>query len=183
MGKIIDITGQTFARLRVLYFAGVRNNKARWVCVCACGNQIETQGKQLRTNHTRSCGCFQRDRSAEAHLLHGHARRCKSTTAKRAYSREYQAWLNIKRRVIDDGPKNFPYYKARGIIICSRWENSFKTFLADMGTCPPKFEIDRIDGSKGYEPGNCRWVDEITQSRNQRPRRKGYHKKKKGMVI
>jgi hypothetical protein len=26
--------------------------------------------------------------------------------------------------------------------------------------------IDRIDSSKGYEPGNCRWADATTQSRN-----------------
>lgn len=28
--------------------------------------------------------------------------------------------------------------------------------------------IDRIDGTKGYSPDNCRWADTYTQARNQK---------------
>ena len=36
-----------------------------------------------------------------------------------------------------------------------------------MGNCPLNLQsIDRIDNSKGYEKGNCRWADYTQQSNN-----------------
>jgi hypothetical protein len=41
------------------------------------------------------------------------------------------------------------------------------SFRADMGERPSaKHSIDRIDNSKGYEPGNCRWATQQEQNRN-----------------
>jgi hypothetical protein len=33
-GKVIDLTGQTFGRLEVLKFVGVRDHNALWQCRC-----------------------------------------------------------------------------------------------------------------------------------------------------
>lgn len=41
-----------------------------------------------------------------------------------------------------------------------------------MGVCPPGFEIDRIDNSDGYRPGNCRWVSHSVNNRNKRNNRR-----------
>ena len=51
------------------------------------------------------------------------------------------------------------------ISICDRWAD-YTAFLADMGECPDGMSIDRIDNSKGYEPGNCRWATPKQQIRN-----------------
>jgi hypothetical protein len=57
------------------------------------------------------------------------------------------------------------------IEVCERWQ-SFANFVADMGERPsPSHSIDRIDGERGYEPGNCRWATPKEQAANRRPGR------------
>lgn len=89
---------------------------------------------------------------------HGHAAGRASAT--------YVAWDNMIGRC--ERRKHDPstvYW--RGVSVCEQWR-SFSGFLADMGEKPPGTTLDRIDGSKGYEPGNCRWASRAAQSRNTR---------------
>jgi len=58
---------------------------------------------------------------------------------------------------------NDPYYL--NVPICDAWKE-FLPFYAEMGDRPEGLEIDRIDGTKGYEPGNCRWATRTVQNRN-----------------
>ena len=56
---MIDITAMTFGNLRVL--ERVENNKdmrAQWLCKCDCGKKLVVLGKNLRSGHTKSCGCL-----------------------------------------------------------------------------------------------------------------------------
>ena len=57
--KTIDLTGQKFCRLTVLKRDNLRIEKeAYWICQCQCGKIIEVRSSDLRTGHTRSCGCL-----------------------------------------------------------------------------------------------------------------------------
>ena len=66
MSKIIDISGQKFNRLTVLYRNGSSGEKAKWHCKCDCGKECDVIGQYLRNGHTKSCGCLQKERTAEA---------------------------------------------------------------------------------------------------------------------
>lgn len=68
-----------------------------------------------------------------------------------------------------NNPKGWGYaeYGAKGITVCERWHD-FRNFLYDMGERPAGRSIDRIDGSKGYEPENCRWATRAQQNANRR---------------
>jgi len=74
----------------------------------------------------------------------------------------------MRRRCRTPSNGGFSTHGARGIAVCERWE-SFEAFLADMGPRPSAgHSVDRIDGTKGYEPGNCRWATRSEQNRNTR---------------
>ena len=55
--KMIDMTGQTFGKMRVLRFSHSESSRAMWVCRCACGTEKVASGKSLRNGRITSCGC------------------------------------------------------------------------------------------------------------------------------
>jgi len=87
-------------------------------------------------------------------------------------SPEYNAWKQMKVRCRSRSAKRWAGYGERGIRVCPRWENSFLTFLADMGPRPSNTSLDRYpDNSGDYEPGNCRWATQEEQQNNKRSNR------------
>ena len=78
MGKLIDETGNRHGRLTVLSRVDNQGTRAMWLCECDCGNTIEVSGKALRTEHTKSCGCYRAEvtapRQGKANTIHGNSR-------------------------------------------------------------------------------------------------------------
>ena len=136
--------------------------RPRWLCRCDCGNEKLVLQQSLllalrsEEGGSRSCGCL----AVEANIRHGHNRGQQPTS-------EYMAWLSAKKRCSNSSNASFHRYGARGIRICTRWCNSFKSFLQDMGPKPdPSYSLDRVDPNGDYEPTNCRWAPIGVQSRN-----------------
>lgn len=152
--RVKDLTGQSFARLTVLEFAGTRSLKAYWLCRCECGVTITLCGGSLTSGNSKSCGCLNRD----TRTSHGKHR-----------TPEYKAWQQILQRCCNPSSPTYPLYGGRGITACDRWRTSFVAFSEDMGLRPsPKHSIDRIDNDAGYCKENCRWATKKEQSRNTR---------------
>jgi hypothetical protein len=77
----------------------------------------------------------------------------------------YGTWSNIMDRCYNQKCKAYPQYGGVGIDVCERWHD-ISNFIVDMGQKKTGESIDRIDGSKGYSPENCRWANSTVQSRN-----------------
>lgn len=73
----------------------------------------------------------------------------------------------MKQRCQNPRSEKFPSYGAVGIEVCPQWQ-TFDGFFKDMGHRPRGMTLDRVDGSKGYEPGNCRWATIFQQQNNQK---------------
>lgn len=89
---------------------------------------------------------------------HGHNNRL-------GQSPTYKSWDDMLSRCRRPSHNSYPQYGGRGITVCERWLD-FRNFLADMGERPAGMSLDRRDGSKGYDPGNCRWATQKQQVRN-----------------
>ena len=69
-----DLTGKKFGRLTVIKRDEDRiqpsgQHKARWLCKCDCGNPnlISVDGYNLKSGHTKSCGCFNSECASKRH--------------------------------------------------------------------------------------------------------------------
>jgi hypothetical protein len=151
-----NLLGQTFARLTVIAYAGQNKHTAHlWTCQCECGNTHTAKASNLRTGHTKSCGCIPTGTKKHGHTWRG------------GVSSEYLAWKNLRARCIDEKNRNYRWYGAKGIKVCDRWLNSFENFLCDMGSKPSsKHSIERKDVHGNYEPDNCIWATREEQDRN-----------------
>ncbi len=81
-------------------------------------------------------------------------------------------WYSMIARCHNPEHGAFKWYGSRGIEVCERWRESFETFVSDVGQRPSvHHQLDRVDNSKGYFPGNVRWATPKQQQNNRRNNR------------
>lgn len=153
--QIENLIGRQFTRLLVIQFSGKNSHRqTMWLCRCQCGNEVIIRGDGLKSGHTRSCGCLQKDATREI---------CRSLGKANAIA-PGQAVLNTKL---------LSYKKSaasRGYSWNLTKSEAQHMFLQDCYFCGSKPSemkikhystvafvngIDRVDNSLGYEPTNC----------------------------
>ena len=153
-GKAKDLTGQTFGFWKVISLAEDRSRHGHrmFLCQCICGKTKVLRGSMLTNGTSISCRC--------------QTSKLKNITHDMSDTRTYSTWTSMRNRCNNPKADNYDRYGGRGIKVCDDWNHSFEKFFADMGERPKNTTIDRIDGSKGYFKGNCRWASHRLQTLN-----------------
>jgi hypothetical protein len=155
--KPIDEVGNRYGRLTVIAIAGRQGRKATFECRCDCGSASIVTGVDLRSGHSKSCGCLRGDVLSRQRHRHGQSN---------PPTPEYASYQSARGRCTNPRNKAWGNYGRRGIEM--RF-SSFEEFLAHIGPRPPGTTLDRIDNNRGYEPGNVRWATPSVQASNRRP--------------
>jgi hypothetical protein len=146
-----DLTGRDFER----WFVLERHDASRYLCRCRCGVEKLVYAGNLTSGQSRSCGCLDRELSAERLFIHGQKR-----------TRLYRTWRNMLSRCLNPRASGFYRYGGRGIKVCPEWL-FFRNFHRDMGKPPsPLHTLERKNNNGNYEKDNCRWATTSEQARN-----------------
>lgn len=96
----------------------------------------------------------------EASIKHGQSR-------DGVRSKEYTAWQSMRQRCYNENTKSYRDYGAKGVRVAAVWLKDFQAFFDHIGKAPSsRHTVDRIDNTRGYEPGNVRWATRKEQSVN-----------------
>lgn len=165
--KRIEVNvGDRFGKLSVLYETDPRIDKRgkdvrQFILLCDCGNITKAALGHLRSGHTNSCGCYQKEQVGKSHLTHGETG-----------TRLYRLWCDIRNRCYNQNVVAYPDYGGRGITVFREWRENYIAFSDYIKTIEgwddDSLSIDRINNNGNYEPGNVRFVTDTMQARNKR---------------
>lgn len=85
----------------------------------------------------------------------------------------YRTWSNMKQRCYNSKNPMYYLYGEVGISVCEEWLSNWRIFAnwSYGNGYISGLSLDRINGSKGYSPDNCRWATTEVQSRNKKSNR------------
>ena len=166
MSEKIDLAGQRFGRLLVLYeFGRAKNGQVLWKCRCECGNECVVRSTNLKNQRTQSCGCLRRDGMIERKTIHG-----LNTKHRRLY---YSIRNHFKR--ISDSSSVY-----QGWTIDPRYPNNAQgvaNFCLDLIELQPKMselyesdrslDVDKDNGGKVFCP-ECIVFRKATENRGKK---------------
>ncbi len=132
----------------------INGNRRVKVKCKVCEKELEGQVQNLKT--AKSCGCL---KAKEIICSYKHTQ-----------PRIYRIYKNMLNRCYDNKHKSSHNYGSRGINVCGLWVNNADSFCewALKNGYEDSLTLDRINGSMGYAPNNCRWTTVTEQNRNAR---------------
>lgn len=162
MGTYKDLTGQKFGRLTVIKDVGRDKwGSVRWECVCECGGVVTVPRYKLWSGYTKSCGCLNKDSiqiGAKKTEQNYFLSQLKYNAKKRGYPVTASDEELLRLAENNCAYCGVPPKRHDG----AKRKNKGKSKHKGYNTDPSYYDaepwyangIDRVDNSRGYEPGN-----------------------------
>lgn len=98
-----DLSGQRFGRLLVLRMKEKRSDYGAimYLCECECGNLTSVLAGNLKSGHSRSCGCLSRDMKAARHGTNSPVWNPDLTDEERGGRRDYKEYKEWRSAVYE----------------------------------------------------------------------------------
>lgn len=128
---------------------------------CECGTVCDVGIGNLKAGNSTSCGCVHRKSVSTTFTTHG------ATKGYRKH-RLYRIWRGMRERCYNQKARNYKWYGAKGVQVCSAWRDDFLVFRtwALQAGYTDGLELDRKHSDDNYEPDSCRWVTKKQNLRN-----------------
>lgn len=141
MTLALNLVGEVFGSLTVQQRA---NNsaagKARWQCLCVCGNTVPVVGGNLRNGHTTSCGCKWLDNRKES-------------SARYSVLYDYKHGAKLRELTWKLSEEDFDALTEGYCFYCGASPSNIHT--NSWGHRFIYSGIDRVNNSLGYTRANC----------------------------
>ena len=162
-------------------------------CRCQCGHESYVRAREIldgKSLRCRSCSSKLKSQAIPKHQRVIYAKKASAAAAVAAslrcanhpyvekYGEAYKQMTRLgasaKQRCTNRNSGAYPNYGGRGITFGFPSAKAFAEWVLDnLGRKPPEtYSLDRIDNSRGYEPGNLRWATRTEQARNKRAYRR-----------
>ena len=115
-GRIKYVAGQ---RIGNAVFVGeiYSENDRKALFVCECGKLFTAWIHSVKSNVTKSCGCYRKKYMTDKKTTHGMSR-----------SPFYNLYNNIIERCYNQNNKSYKTYGGKGVTVCKEWRDSFLVF-------------------------------------------------------
>jgi hypothetical protein len=157
MSRKINLVGAKFTKLKVI---SETDKISVWNCVCDCGNTIIASTRKLRSGHTKSCGCLQKEKIRLIGAKYKASKTLKSyddfvVSLVNCHYRNAAKRNNRDFLLSKDDVKRLIYSPCHycGVMGSNKYDDHQRKGIGNESAMYNG--IDRVDNSKGYELDNC----------------------------